>query len=517
MKLYRWQEECLGRWTENGCRGIVNVVTGAGKTVLALAAIDRLRERGGELRVRIVAPTIPLARQWETALRRHAPSEEYRPGFFGGGARDDPDRAVMLYVINSARDALAAHIRRDLALGREVLLVCDECHHCQSPQNRRIFDFLSPGEPPAGGYRCLGLSATPFGTGDDGLLREALGPEIYRYGFDDAGGEGVIAPFALCEVSAPFSPGERDEYDALTHALRVLAMRLRREEPGLAGLEGEAFFREVRAMAGRAGMDPEDPAAAFVLKSLRRREVSTLAGARVRCALALLERLSPSDRVLVFCERIEQVRQVAEALRTGRRGGCGVYHSLLTPEAKARNLREFREGRTRILACCRCLDEGLDVPDANVGIVLSSTAARRQRVQRLGRLIRTAPGKDAACLYYIYIRESNDDPAYLHGLERCEVFSLRYYPGEEAFSNELYEYAAASLLARAEGRGFNAAQLAELRRCLMEGLARADCLLPAPVLEERRKSAEGVRLRNYWRAMAAVGALLRTRAAHTDK
>ena len=510
MKLYRWQRECLDRWERNDYTGIVNVVTGAGKTVFALEAIDRLRMRYPGLRVRIVVPTIPLARQWETALRRHAPSEGYRPGFFGGGARDDPDRDVMLYIINSARDALSGHFRRELALRRHVLLICDECHHCQSPQNRRIFDFLTPEVKNSGLYHCLGLSATPFGTDGDDLLRRTLGPEIFRYGFDDAGRDSVISPFALCEVSAPFLPEELEAYSALTSELGVLAARLRRNEPRLKKLEGADFLKEIRAMANRAGMDPGDPAAAFLLKAIQRREVSNLAETRVRCALAILERLSPSDRVLLFCERIEQARQAAEAIR--RRWGniCGVYHSGLTEEAKARNLRDFREGRTRILVSCRCLDEGIDVPDANIGIVMSCAAAQRQRIQRLGRLIRVSPDKDAACLYYIYIRESNDDAAYLPGLENCEVFSLRYYSAEDSFSNDLYEYAAGALLVRAKETDFGDNMLGELRRCLIEGLPRADCLLPASVLEERRRRARSTHERNYWRAMAAVGKLFRT-------
>ena len=416
----------------------------------------------------------------------------------------------MLYIINSARDSLAVHLRRELALGRHILLICDECHHCQSPRNRRIFDFLTPQVRQSGLYHCLGLSATPFGAEEkDEVLTWALGREIYRYGFDDAGEEGVISPFTLCEVSAPFLPEEREAYGDLSYELSVLAARLRESVPRLAKLEGAAFFKEVRAMASRAEMDPEDPAAAFLLKAYQRKQLSNLAATRIGCALALLERLPLSDRVLIFCERIEQVLETAAAIRRRWGNVCGVYHSKLTAEARARNMGDFREGRTRILVCCRCLDEGIDVPDANIGIVLSCAAAERQRIQRLGRLIRVSPEKDAACLYYIYIQESNDDAAYLSGLERCEVFSLRYYPAEDTFSNDLYEYAARALIERAKEKEFTAEQLAELRRCLLEGLSRADCLLPAPTLERKRRKARSVHERNYWRAMAAVGKLFR--------
>ena len=144
MELYQWQKECLKAWEQNGCRGIVRAVTGAGKTRLALEAVRRLRTRAPGLRVRVVVPTIPLAHQWQTALLHAAEGEAQRPGFFGGGRHDEPDRDVMIYILNTAREALSVHMRRDLALGRPCLLICDECHHVQSPQNRRIFDFLTP-------------------------------------------------------------------------------------------------------------------------------------------------------------------------------------------------------------------------------------------------------------------------------------------------------------------------------------------------------------------------------------
>lgn len=502
MTLYAWQQDCLAAWEANGCRGIVRAVTGAGKTVLSLAAMDRLLERFPDLRVKVVVPTIPLAQQWKTALL-HRFQEERRPGFFGGGSRDAPDRPTMIYILNSARGALAAHIRRDFAMRRHVLLICDECHHCQSPQNRRIFDFLTEDTPAL--YSCIGLSATPFGIGDDAVLTRALGTEIYRYGFGDAEEAGVVSPFSVCEVSAPFLPEELTAYGALTTEIGILTARLYQAHPGWRGLERDRFLREVSAVAHRADMDPEDPAAAFLLKTFERKELSSLARARVQCGLALLDSLSPSDRVLVFCERIGQAADMASAVRRRWGNVCGLYHSGMSTEARARVLREFREGRSRILVSCRCLDEGLDVPDANVGIVLSGAAAERQRVQRLGRVIRTHPGKDAACLYYIYIRESADDAAYLPGLETRRIFHLRYFPAEDTFSDDLYEYAAACLLERARARQMAADQLAELRRCLTEGLPRADRLLGADVLAARASQAQSVHERNYWNAMRAIG------------
>ncbi len=507
MELYRWQGECLKTWQDNGCRGILNVATGAGKTRFALAAIQALRQRHPSLEVRVVVPTIALARQWLLALTHGAPSEEWRPGLFGGGRRDEGNRRVTVYVINSARQALPAHMRRAFALGRPALLICDECHHCRSPQNRRVFDFVTPRVLSGSLYASLGLSATPFDGEDDGVLLRALGEEIYRYGIDDAVSDGVLSAFTVCEVSASFNEEEAQAYQALTDSLARLLSKLLQLFPFLRAMGGAARLRAIRKLAKDSGMDPEDPAAAFMRLLYRRKEISVLAEARVRCCADLLARLEKGGRILVFCERIAQAEQAVAALRRSLGSGVGIYHSGMSPSARARNLERFRTGEVSVLVSCRCLDEGIDVPEARFGVVLSGSAVPRQRIQRLGRIIRTAPDKEVACLYYIYIRQSADDAAFLPGLEKCETYGLHYYAGERSFSNEPYELAASELLSRAEG--LEPSHQRELRDCLVEGLTRADCLLPPAAQERHIRAAATVHERNYWRCMKKVGGMLR--------
>ena len=614
--LYPWQEECLRKWEENSYRGIVNVVTGAGKTVLALAAVDLLRKKFPDLKVKVVVPTLPLAAQWRGELYRYAEwvrerdeedrggenraakealsftegsakgyterraggcAEEWRPGLFGGDKRDTPDHRVMIYIVNSARVSMARHMRADFALGRHVLLICDECHRYQSPVNQRIFSFLEGKEKPAdilagerdggqkqagnpvksgsllwsaerwigqeerdgaeqtevdfdeavpdtvkdemvgdllpdlamqpfgGLYCCLGLSATPFSTGNDTFLKWAMGGEIYHFGFDDAVQAGTISSFAVCSVATAFLAEEMEAYADLSDQIRRTLSVLMKEHPELAHVSSEQFIRMVSAMAKQAEMDPTDPAASFMLLTYQRKEISVLAKARIRCCLGLLRTLSPEDRILVFCERIQQAEELAREISRRTPYRCSVYHSKMPLPVRSQVLQAFREERIRILVSCRCLDEGIDVPDANIGIVMSSSAVARQRIQRLGRVIRRAEGKDAACLYYLYIRESSEDRAYLPGLERCEAFDLRYYPAEEDFSNDLYEYAGTELFEQALETGYSSRKLAELRRCLLEGLTRADYLLEEEIQERRRKEADTTHGRNYWMVMKKIG------------
>lgn len=511
-KLYKWQRECLDAWKNNHYRGIANVVTGAGKTFLALAAIAQARALYPDLMVRIVVPTIPLAHQWEMALLHQSGPDEWRPGFFGGGKRDDPDRHVIIYIINSARDSLAGHIRRDLALQRHVLLICDECHHYTSKENRKIFGFLEGAHASALRekelYLCLGLSATPFGTSNDEVLFRSLGREIYQYSFDSAVNEGIISPFTVCEVSSSFYADELAEYGELTFRIGKALIALLRAHPQLKKLrerKEKSFIRAVMRIAKEADMDPEEPACTYLMLTWQRKEISTLARARLSCCLSILEQLRESDRVLIFCERIAQAEEMAGLIRRAFGNVCGVYHSQMTKEARTRILSEFREETFRILVSCKALDEGIDVPDANIGIVLSSTAVERQRIQRLGRLIRRAEGKATACLYYIYIRESTDDAAFLPELQECESFSLRYYPAEGVFSNDLYEYVSGGLVRSARDQGYNTAQLEEVRKCLTEGLVCADYLLSAKEQARRAQSAKDRHSKNYWGVMRRVG------------
>ena len=510
MELYQWQKDCLRAWKTQNCQGIVNAVTGSGKTHLALAAIRLLRRDHPDLMVRIVAPTIALANQWRQSILRDAKAGADLPGFYGDGIRDDGDHAVMIYVVNSARTGLEKHIRTDFALHRPVLLICDECHRYLGRENFRMFGFLTEDRSAFPLYHCLGLSATPFTGERDEELKRVLGDEVYRYGFDDAKEQGVVSPFAICQVAASFLPEERMKYDEFSDSIRVSYGILLKEAPHMKALKGQAFMRELRRMALAAEMDPSDPAAALLLLFYQRRKLVVLAGTRIRCCIDLLEKIDPDSRIIIFSERIEQAEQLRRELH--RRFGpvSGIYHSELSKDARKRNLDGFREGHFRILVSCRALDEGLDVPDASVGIVLSSSNVSRQRIQRLGRILRRSPGKSIACLYYIYIHGSSDEAAYLPFLDPSEVFDLRYYSLENDFSNDLYTYAALQLYQKAKSRDLDEASLQELRRCIQEGLCRPDYLLPeAVLLTNENNPVNDIRVRNYWRVMRAIAKLFR--------
>lgn len=179
----------------------------------------------------------------------------------------------------------------------------------------------------------------------------------------------------------------------------------------------------------------------------------------------------------------------------------GQYHSRMGSQANRNTLERFRSGDIRILIACRALDEGLDVPDASVGIILSSTATQRQRIQRLGRVIRKNEGKDRASLYYLHVQETSEDACYLPGGGENCILELEYLPQTGEFYNESYERAAGRFLEEVKTSGADEDKIKEVWRCLQLGSVRADWMRRDGVVEEKIRQAESRRERNYWVCM----------------
>ena len=138
---------------------------------------------------------------------------------------------------------------------------------------------------------------------------------------------------------------------------------------------------------------------------------------RIFCVQELLRELDIRRKVLIFSERIEQAEQLFALLKKEYGDKAGKYHSKAGKQANENALERFRNGEILVLITCKALDEGVDVPDAEVGIILSGTGMERQRLQRLGRILRRSEGKGTAALYYLFVRESMEERSYFqfHG------------------------------------------------------------------------------------------------------
>ncbi len=504
QKLYQWQEECLGRWFSNNGRGMVQAVTGSGKTLLALTAANRLSQRADmELHVKIVVPTGTLMHQWSRALRAFLSEKDIQKqiGLRGGGYKSPPDCDYMIYVINSARYELARQILSELRNGKSVLLIADECHHYVSGQNQLIFEFMPHITPYKDRFFSLGLSATlPSGQAGQELAA-ALGRKIYSYGMDAAAARRTVCPYDIFHIGLSFEQEERIEYEELSERMSVLYFTLLSSYPILDKLDQRERFELLRKLTGDKDRRIADTARQYMRLSYKRKSLVCMAAERINCAYDLVRYLGIQNKILIFGERIRQAEALYERLCDLYSGKVARYHSRLGPQANKNALERFRLGDIRILIACKAIDEGVDVPDAAVGIILSGTSTQRQRIQRLGRIIRKKEGKENATLYYLHITESSEDSCFLPNTKGTRIFDLEYRPDMGMFYNSCYVRKASAMLERMQSAGLSESKIQEAIHCLDLGSIRTDWMSEKGVIEQHIRNAKSTRERNYWMCM----------------
>ncbi len=508
--LYPWQEECLEKWFQNKCRGMVQAVTGSGKTLLALTAAHRLEQAlGQELYVRIVVPTSALLRQWNQALVSYLEAQgsqgaDVRVGLQGGGHKAAPDCRYIIYVINSARYGLARQLLSELQDGKAVLLIADECHHYESGQNRLIFEFLPHIHPREDHFFSLGLSAT-LPSGEAGrYLASVLGRRIYRYGMEQATAMHTVCPCDIFHICLSFQDWERAEYELLSDRMVQLYHILLQGHSYLQSMSQKDRFEALRCLTGDPSPRTAQAAMHYLRATYARKRLVCLAASRIACVCDLVAGLGLEEKILIFGERIEQAETLYLLLKEKYPGRVGRCHSKAGSLANRNALERFRAGDIRVLISCKSLDEGVDVPDASIGIILSGTSMPRQRAQRLGRIIRRADHKASASLYYLHIGDSSEDACYLPEVAGSHLLELEYLEEAHRFSHPVYDQAAAQVLLAARTSQTDPARMKEILRCLERGSIRADWQADVPALERKIETAPHVRERNYWVCMKKI-------------
>lgn len=372
-------------------RGIVSVVTGAGKTVFAFMCMEEFRRRISDGRIWVVVPTLSLLDQWYAALQDEFGVPETEIGIFSGEEHSSEYRPTNIAVLNTASKLLPS-LQSDV----RQFLVVDECHRAATPEFSKALAVQHAAS--------LGLSATPERQYDDGLARylePALGSIVFRYDYGEAYSDGILSEFDLMNVRVPLSADEQGKYDELTRKAAGLARR-REESPG-----AERAFERVLQ---------------------RRATISNSAAARVPVAVRLMDG-HRGARTLVFSERIADSERVARLL-AARGHRVTSYHSGIGPDVRRSNLMLFRRGYKDVIVACRALDEGIDVPDACVAILASGSASRRQRIQRLGRVLRPSPSGDAAQVYTLYATAQEEKRLLKEASRLCGVASVKWYSSD---------------------------------------------------------------------------------------
>jgi superfamily II DNA or RNA helicase len=361
-----YQSEALSAWQSHQGRGVVVLPTGSGKSHLAVLAIADKRRS-----TLVVAPTLDLVRQWFDLLRA---TFGVPVGVVGGGEHEVQKLTVTTY------DSAMLHM--DHLGPRFGLVVFDECHHLPSA------GYAMAARSCMAPFR-LGLTATPErNDGREAHLDALIGPVVYRKDIVELAGD-YLAEYDTQCISIALSPDERSEHDEARTVYRAFLQKhgIRISQPS--GWREFILFSSQSADGRRA------------MSAYRRQR--TLAFAP-RAKLEYLEHLLAAhrrDRAILFTQ------DNATAYAIARRFLVPVITHQTKVRERSAILAGLADGGYNAVATSKVLNEGVDIPDANVAVILSGSGSVREHVQRLGRILRKK-GDKRAVLYELVTQATTE-------------------------------------------------------------------------------------------------------------
>ena len=361
------QSESITAWIQHGRRGVVVLPTGYGKSLVALMAMLEVQRS-----TLIVAPTIDLMNQWYDLLSKAFAIDV---GLLGGGYHEIEDVTVATY------DSAYMHMER---LGNRFgLIVFDEVHHLPGEMYSHAAEMcIAPNR--------LGLTATPErADGRHVLLDTLVGSVAYQRGIRELSGE-YLAEYRVERRQVQMLAEERVQYEAALHEYQRF---LQDKNIRLGSANGWRNFVMLSAKStdGRRAMH-----------AYRRHRQIALGTTAMMRVLEEILKAHPRDRVLIFTNDNESVHEISETFLIP-----AITHRTRTKERKY-ILEAFNKGEYLGLVASKVLNEGVNIPEANVAVVLSGSGTIREHVQRLGRILRQRQGKQAV-LYEVISKDTVED------------------------------------------------------------------------------------------------------------
>jgi len=403
IPLFSYQNDALLKWQNNSFRMLFEMATGTGKTRTAIAGVDYLLHHNRKLFVIIACPQNTLSVQWKGELEKLAVHPELTAVIDGTNHSWISDLQTMLLKINAgfANQAVVytTHktassqkflmtIGKNLGKDVRVLFVGDEVHWLGSKKLRAAlsdrYDFR------------IGLSATPSRWFDDygtAVLEAYFNNVHFEFTLKDAllnvnplTGKHFLVNYYYYVRHASMTAEEALEYKNLTS--RIFKLSLRKNS------RIEEKERLERLIEKRAD----------IIKNAEKKydELERI--------LDELKEHNALENIIIFVSprQIDRVKDILMSKNI-------VFHKLTQEEGTKVEERyggiserefvisKFKEGTYKVLVAIKCLDEGIDIPSANCGILMASSTNPREYVQRIGRIIRQDEGKSFAWLYDICV------------------------------------------------------------------------------------------------------------------
>lgn len=372
IELRDYQNEAIDAWFAHDCRGLLEMATGTGKTITALAASVRLFERENRLALVMSVPYQHLVDQWhsESQLFGYRPVLAYQSRSrwinelnqlvmdFNAGYRN------VISVITTHTTFSSPEFQKCIArLNMPTMMLADEAHHLGAERARQSYPAQIP-------YR-LALSATPDRWFDDegtACLRHYFGETVFSFPLEKAIGIS-LTPYYYHPHIVQLTPTELERYEELSVKIGQLA-----------------------------GRDDESAQQSLKLLLIRRAELLNRAVNKIDILSSLVRQEKQLEHALFYCAP----GQIDEVLRmVGLEHGLLVHRFTAEEDIKERQrlLADFAQGELQALVAMKCLDEGVDVPSTKTAYFMASSSNPREFIQRRGRVLRKSPGKEYSVIH----------------------------------------------------------------------------------------------------------------------
>lgn len=364
IKLREYQREALSHWLKSK-KGVAVLPTGSGKTMIALKAMEKT-----DCATVIVVPTLDLVDQWKEIIEKVSESD-LEPGEYTGRKKELKGITVTTYD--------SAYIHAEYLGNKFKLIIFDEVHHLPSEGYRHIAEMS------AAPYR-LGLTATfKREDGLDYLLPRLVGGKVYEIHPDSLAGD-HLSEYETKKIKVDMLPEEKQAYEKNIAIFRnfLRSTHIRMQSP-----------QDFQKVVYRSGYDPR--AWRAVRARNHARKIAYNSQSKIEALKTLLER-HIHDRIIIFTRYNDLVYKIAKEFFIP----CITYKT--DKDERIDILKKFKSGIYTSIVSSQVLDEGIDVPEANIGIILSGTGSVREYIQRLGRVLR--PTDKRAILYEIVSKDT---------------------------------------------------------------------------------------------------------------
>ncbi|MEW6604211.1 MAG: DEAD/DEAH box helicase family protein [Thermoproteota archaeon] len=390
--LRDYQQKALTNWTRAGMRGSVVLPTGSGKTIIGISAIEQVN-----MSSLVVVPTLDLMDQWTEILEKHFRSTKI--GNLGGGVDDIQPITVSTYD--------SAYLRAPLLGNKFLLIIFDEVHHLAAPGYRTIAEQM------AAPYR-LGLTATI--EREDELHRDLprlVGEVVYQASVDALARKKHLASYEIERRRVELLPEELKEYQENMSTYRQCLNKIGKITGG--GSRNYYYNLSLEKLIMMSGKNPI--ARQALLARNKAINIAFNSKAKIEELKEILAE-NPSKKTIIFTQHNSLVYQISDKFLIP-------FITYKTNKDERQDvLKGFKDGRYMAIVTSKVLDEGVDVPDAELGVIVSGTGSGREFIQRLGRLLRPKKPRIATTTTSAGNTSNGDDEVIISGGKQAKLIEI---------------------------------------------------------------------------------------------